>query len=325
MQKPRTHYDNLKVPRNATPKAIRAAYKRLALLYHPDKNPNSQDANRIMQIINASYAVLSDSLRRAEHDQWIARIDAVAAATTARAATAGPRSPEARAAAARAGAARARAAHWPDERTTTTPSPVYRESMLDWPALLIRVLPFLLLFIAQAFIRSGNQPSFNRPSENSRSVELPAYYPQNTYNRPAVAPNGVRWPKNAAEIPGFPVARTKGYGRVTIDNSDNSSDVYVKLVSLEGTTRQSVRHIFIPALSACTCKSIAPGDYDLRYKNLDTGAARKSPKFIFVGDRRGDDQVTIPLYHSSTGDPFDQPIAESEFADRPNVNEGYSR
>jgi curved DNA-binding protein CbpA len=70
-----THYDNLKVARNAPPEVIRAAYKTLSQKYHPDRNPNSADAIRIIQIINIAYEVLSDPVKRREHDEWIARAE----------------------------------------------------------------------------------------------------------------------------------------------------------------------------------------------------------------------------------------------------------
>lgn len=66
-----THYDNLKVARNAPPEVIRAAYKVLTQKYHPDKWPGTSDATRVMQLINHSYAVLTDPAQRAEHDAWI--------------------------------------------------------------------------------------------------------------------------------------------------------------------------------------------------------------------------------------------------------------
>lgn len=70
-----THYDNLKVARNAPQEVIRAAYKSLSQKYHPDRNSGSANANRIIQIINASYEVLSDPAKRREHDEWIARVE----------------------------------------------------------------------------------------------------------------------------------------------------------------------------------------------------------------------------------------------------------
>lgn len=71
MAKIRTHYDNLGVARNADVAVIKAAYKVLVQKYHPDRNPNNPDAERIMQLINKAYEVLSDPIKRAEHDRWI--------------------------------------------------------------------------------------------------------------------------------------------------------------------------------------------------------------------------------------------------------------
>ncbi len=76
-----THYDNLKVARDAPPEVIRAAYKTLCQKYHPDRNGNSADAIRVIQIINSAYAVLSDPEKRREHDEWIARTEAVSQET----------------------------------------------------------------------------------------------------------------------------------------------------------------------------------------------------------------------------------------------------
>ena len=64
----RTHYDNLKVSKDAPVEVIQAAYRTLAKKYHPDINKNNPEAARIMQIINASYEVLIDPLKRKEHD-----------------------------------------------------------------------------------------------------------------------------------------------------------------------------------------------------------------------------------------------------------------
>lgn len=72
MPKVHTHYDNLKVTRNAPPEVIRAAYKSLSQKFHPDRNPNDPGATRTFQIINTAYEVLSDPLKRREHDDWIA-------------------------------------------------------------------------------------------------------------------------------------------------------------------------------------------------------------------------------------------------------------
>ena len=72
MAKYRTHYDNLKVTRNAPESVIRAAYKALMQQYHPDKYDGPEvQALRITKIINDAYEILIEPVRRAEHDKWI--------------------------------------------------------------------------------------------------------------------------------------------------------------------------------------------------------------------------------------------------------------
>lgn len=67
-----THYDNLKVTRNAPFNVIKAAYKTLCQTYHPDKCPEGvAEAQRMMNLITNSYAILSDPIKRAQHDAWI--------------------------------------------------------------------------------------------------------------------------------------------------------------------------------------------------------------------------------------------------------------
>ncbi|MEJ5988792.1 J domain-containing protein [Ramlibacter sp. PS3R-8] len=74
-----TYYDLLQVERDATPERVRAAYRKLAQKYHPDKMPDNVNAVRAMAAINAAYEVLSDGQRRAEHDLWIRRAGRTAA------------------------------------------------------------------------------------------------------------------------------------------------------------------------------------------------------------------------------------------------------
>lgn len=73
MQKLHTHYDTLKVSKEAPPEVIRAAFKSLSQKYHPDRNSHP-DAIRIMQSINDAYATLSNPIKRAEYDKWLFEI-----------------------------------------------------------------------------------------------------------------------------------------------------------------------------------------------------------------------------------------------------------
>ncbi|HVS50889.1 MAG TPA: J domain-containing protein [Opitutaceae bacterium] len=71
MPKIRTHYDTLKVPRDASVRVIHAAYRSLARKYHPDRRGDSPESQAAMQALNAAYEALSNPLTRAEHDRWI--------------------------------------------------------------------------------------------------------------------------------------------------------------------------------------------------------------------------------------------------------------
>ena len=79
MAKVHTHYDNLKVARDAPPEVIRAAYRSLCHKFHPDHHGGSAKATHTFQLINTAYEVLSDPQRRRQHDQWIAHEEAAAA------------------------------------------------------------------------------------------------------------------------------------------------------------------------------------------------------------------------------------------------------
>jgi hypothetical protein len=83
MSRLHTYYDNLKVPRTASPEMIRAAYRRLSQKHHPDRHPDNPEAERIMVLINVAYRALSNPVRRAQHDRWIAEQEIISAAQPA--------------------------------------------------------------------------------------------------------------------------------------------------------------------------------------------------------------------------------------------------
>lgn len=63
----RTHYDVLGIPKSADASTIRTAYRKLALLHHPDRSSDPNAANRFA-IIAEAYAVLSDPDKRRDYD-----------------------------------------------------------------------------------------------------------------------------------------------------------------------------------------------------------------------------------------------------------------
>lgn len=67
----RDYYEVLGVNREASQDEIKRAYRRLALKYHPDKNPsNKKEAEEKFKEISEAYEVLSDSQKRATYDQF---------------------------------------------------------------------------------------------------------------------------------------------------------------------------------------------------------------------------------------------------------------
>jgi len=75
----RTHYDNLKVTRDAPPSVIKAAYRALCQTFHPDKFQGSrEEAERVIKLVNRSYSVLIDPVKREKHNAWIREQEAKA-------------------------------------------------------------------------------------------------------------------------------------------------------------------------------------------------------------------------------------------------------
>lgn len=66
----RDYYQILGVPRTATAEEIKRAYRKLAVKYHPDKNPGDKTAEERFKQINEAYAVLSDPEKRKQYDAF---------------------------------------------------------------------------------------------------------------------------------------------------------------------------------------------------------------------------------------------------------------
>jgi molecular chaperone DnaJ len=66
----RDYYEILNVDRNASEPEIRQAYRRLAMKYHPDRNPGDQAAEEQFKEVKEAYEALSDARKRAAYDQF---------------------------------------------------------------------------------------------------------------------------------------------------------------------------------------------------------------------------------------------------------------
>ncbi len=63
-------YQILGVQKTATADEIKSAYRKLAMKYHPDKNPGDKNAEEMFKKISAAYDVLGDSTKRNQYDSY---------------------------------------------------------------------------------------------------------------------------------------------------------------------------------------------------------------------------------------------------------------
>ena len=66
----RDYYEILSVGRDASAREIKSAYRKLAVRYHPDRNPGDRDAEAAFKTAAEAYSVLSDPEKRARYDRF---------------------------------------------------------------------------------------------------------------------------------------------------------------------------------------------------------------------------------------------------------------
>lgn len=344
MAKFRTHYDNLKVARDAPDAVIRAAYKVLAQKYHPDRNPDDERAAQVMRIINQSYEVLSDPQRRREHDDWIAHEEAereqwneAEAQSTQKKHTKPPQwqaPPQAQKAPPRRAIG---FLHLVRTILWDVPKTIFIEIFYRLIGIGVVIGTIVLIgWLVETWGGKSTPPHGPKPYQATAPVESPATpsptmdanYPDGQaianpvasepgYVRPSSAPDGSPWPARAAYVNGYPIGNANGYSIITVDNTENDSDVFVKLVSLDEAIAHPVRQFYIPARRQFTMDKVSVGQYDIRYKTLDNGSLSRSESF-FVEERRTESGIeysdlTMTLYKALNGNMHTYPLAADEF------------
>ncbi len=70
MSSKRDYYEVLGVQKNATDAELKKAYRRLAMKYHPDRNPDDKGAEESFKEVKEAYEILSDERKRSAYDQF---------------------------------------------------------------------------------------------------------------------------------------------------------------------------------------------------------------------------------------------------------------
>ena len=66
----RDYYEILEVGRDSDPEEIKKAYRKLAIQFHPDRNPNDKEAEEKFKELSEAYSILSDREKRRMYDQF---------------------------------------------------------------------------------------------------------------------------------------------------------------------------------------------------------------------------------------------------------------
>lgn len=307
-----TYYDNLKVARNAPPEVIRAAYRAMAQKWHPDLNPGSVEAPRVMKLINEAYEQLTDPVKRRAHDVWIETIERESVSQS----TFSPNKPSSNGKQYSKSKINSNFVRvwWllvafivfgvfklfssfdgsaPSDLTTNTHTYSQQQSSnapVNWSDY-TPVKPEVQQLLEKAAIGSKDQTSaklipFTGTLDNVSSEEVNSTvdiallrHKNNKYVKSTTAPNNKQWPSVASYLEGYPILGPEGLSSLRIDNTQNNNDAHVKLI-LADESHKTVRQFFIPAYGYFIAEQLSPGSYEIRYRDLENGSITRSDWFV---------------------------------------------
>jgi hypothetical protein len=175
----------------------------------------------------------------------------------------------------------------------------------------------IFVVLAGAVLQTQPQTSSSLPSNATNNSPVPSSPVAPQYVRPSSADNGVPFPVTSDYISGYQQQFTDGYSRVTVDNSQNDSDVFVKLFSIDTEPPEPIRVFFIRANETFTVENVRAGNYDVRYRDLDSGGLSRTERFNLNELRGGGvvsySQLTLSLYKVRDGNMQTYSILENEF------------
>lgn len=295
------YYDVLHISEHAPPEVIRAAYKGLVQVYHPDKYKQA-DAEIKMHQIREAYEILIDPIKRQKYDEFLKYI-------------------------------RKQAQQHPNK----FPTKLFDKILLI--LLILFGLFFAIAIIYTTFFKwnteeLSSESTVTHPetypsddtssSENSSATSLgnapdTIEEPVACLERFPKAPNNLNWPRSSGYLRKMPVKNLTGNSTLTIDNSQVGTDVYIKLWDLETTS--TVRHFLVKAYSSYTIVDINPSHYTVRAKFLNTDSTcetTESESFNLTESIDYDGNITysqmqMTLYKVANGNMDSKDIPENTF------------
>ncbi|MBD2233100.1 hypothetical protein [Phormidium tenue] len=155
------------------------------------------------------------------------------------------------------------------------------------------------------------------PSVPTLSQTAPSSPSPPSVVRPAVADNGSSFPSTSDYIDGYSQEFTDGYSSLTVDNSKNDSDVFIKLFSLDTPSPRPVRVFFVRAKDVFTVENIRAGNFEVRYRDLNSGAFLRTDAFnleeVPTESEIQFSRLTLALYNVSSSNVQMHTISEEDF------------